>query len=133
MDEADTDQPSVKSSIELAGERTDLAVFRTSLAAGRSLMAWVRTGLAMIGFGFTVYKFMQSFADQFRPGAAHTAGLILIGVGTFSILVGCIEYWQASAEMRSYGGAMRKTPLLIAGLIAVLGVLLFLSVSLRIT
>jgi uncharacterized membrane protein YidH (DUF202 family) len=29
------------------------------MAANRSLMAWVRTGLSLISFGFTRYKFLE--------------------------------------------------------------------------
>ena len=36
-----------------------LAPDRTRLAADRTLMAPVRTALSMIGFGFTIYKFLQ--------------------------------------------------------------------------
>jgi putative membrane protein len=127
--------PPAKSSIELAEERTELAVFRTSLAASRSLMAWVRTGLSTIGFGFTLYKFVQSFAEAFRPGAPRMAGLFLIGLGTLSVLFGCVEYAQTATAMRSAYGAvkMRKGPLVMAGLIGMLGLALFLSVYLRIT
>jgi putative membrane protein len=35
-----------------------LALDRTRMAAERTLMAWVRTALSMIGFGFTIYKFL---------------------------------------------------------------------------
>ena len=74
-----------KSSNVLAQERTELAVYRTALAASRSLMAWVRTGLSMIGFGFTIYKFIQAFADQFQPHTARNVGLFLISLGTVSV------------------------------------------------
>ena len=35
-----------------------LATERTRMAADRTLMGWIRTALSMIGFGFTIYKFL---------------------------------------------------------------------------
>jgi putative membrane protein len=123
-----------RSSNELALKRTDLAVFRTALAASRSLMAWVRTALSMIGFGFTLYKFLEGFAGQIRPNAPRNAGLFLIGLGTLSVLFGCLEYWEISRDMRrNYQKTMRGFPLLMAILVALLGVVLFLGVVFRLT
>ena len=117
----------------LAEGRTELALYRTGLAASRSLMAWVRTGLSMNGFGYTIYKFVQSFADQIEPKAARNLGLFLIGLGTLSILFGCIEYWQSGRELGSiYQTPLWKFPLIMAGLLCLLGVLLILSIILRI-
>ena len=96
-------------------------------------MAWVRTGLSMNGFGYTVYKFVLSFADRVEPHAAHHFGLFLIGLGTLSILFGCIEYWQTAREMREvYQAPMRKFPLIMASSLGFLGLFLFLGVILRI-
>ena len=50
----------------LAVERTDWALDRTYMAADRTLMAWVRTSISMIGFGFTLYKFLQYIDEQNR-------------------------------------------------------------------
>ncbi len=126
------EQTSVRSANELAEERTELAVQRTALAAGRSLMAWVRTGLSMIGFGFTIYKFLQGLASEIRPNAARNAGLFLIGLGTVSVLFGCIDYWQFGRELRrTRGRAMRTFPLFMAGLIALLGIALFVGALTR--
>ena len=54
-----------------------LALDRTRMAAERTLMAWVRTALSMIGFGFTIYKFLQVVQEQstlpvLRPQAPRT-------------------------------------------------------------
>ena len=128
------EQAVVKSANVLAEERTDLAVFRTMLAASRSLMAWVRTALSMIGFGFTLYKFLQGAGDAVRPNAPRNAGLFLIALGTISVLFGCLEYWQTSREIRhSYHQVMRRFPLLMAAFVALLGLMLFLGVFLRVT
>ncbi len=121
-------QAAVRSSNDLAEERTELAALRTAMAASRSLMAWVRTALSMIGFGFTLYKVLQGFGDTIRPAAARNGGLFLIGLGTVAVLFGWLEYWQVAREMRRHHGqALRRFPLLLAALVALLGILLFLD------
>ena len=126
------EQPVERSANVLAQERTDLAVFRTTLAASRSLMAWVRTGLSMIGFGFTIYKFIQGFASEVRPNAARNIGLFLIAWGTLSILFGCIEYWQTARDIKGmYGVTMRIFPVAMAAVVGLLGVGLFMAIVLR--
>lgn len=112
-----------KSSNELAQDRTDLAVDRTLMAASRSLMAWVRTGLSMIGFGFTLYKFLSS-GDS--PGWSsqnpEQVGLFLIGLGILSIIFGAIEYTQTVGDLRRiYHCKYRKYPLIMAFLVGGLG------------
>jgi len=38
-------------------QKTDL---RDALAAERSFLAWIRTGLALMGFGFVVARFLRA-------------------------------------------------------------------------
>jgi len=57
-------EPELKFSDVLAQKRTDLAAQRTVMAAARSMMAWVRTGLSLIGFGFTIYRFLESLTEE---------------------------------------------------------------------
>ncbi|WP_204138212.1 YidH family protein [Halomicronema sp. CCY15110] len=117
-----------KSSNELAQYRTDLAVDRTLMAASRSLMAWVRTGLSMIGFGFTIYKFLSNEA-QGLVRDPRNVGLFLIVLGIISIVFGGIEYLQTAREMRRNYGAkkIRKYPLIMALLVGGLGLALLLD------
>ena len=120
--------PNPKSSNELAQDRTDLAVERTLMAASRSLMAWVRTGLSMIGFGFTIYKFLKAEAQNVTMGEPKNVGLFLIGLGIVSILFGTIEYHQIVDDLRrNYGGKFRKYPLIMAALIGGLGLALLID------
>jgi len=37
----------------------NFAWLRTRMALERTLIAWVRTGIALIGFGFTIVQFFQ--------------------------------------------------------------------------
>ena len=99
------------------------------MAAGRSLMAWERTGLALIGFGFTVYKFIESSSQQAHPNTARDVGLLVIAMGVVSILLGCIDYWVYSHQIRKkYGVTMRKFPIVVAALVGGFGVALFAAI-----
>jgi Predicted membrane protein len=52
---------------------THFAWLRTRMSMERTLMSWVRTATALIGFGFTIFQFLQRFNQT--PGiapAAHT-------------------------------------------------------------
>jgi putative membrane protein len=110
-----------KSSNELAQDRTDLAVERTLMAASRSIMAWVRTGLSMIGFGFTIDKFLSGNA-QGLVRDPRNVGLFLIALGLLSILFGAIEYRQTVGHLQQkFGGNFRKYPLILAALLGGLG------------
>ena len=71
---------------------------RTRMALERTLMAWVRTGLSLIGFGFTIVQFfqrlndMQGVAPALRPQAPRNMGLALIGAGVFALFVSGWQY-----------------------------------------
>jgi putative membrane protein len=115
----------------------NLALERNKLAAERTLMAWVRTAISMISFGFTIYKFLQVIDEQssipaLQPKAPETLGLVLIGLGTFSVVIATIQHW-------SYVSKLRKDPpfrpwdlsFTVACLIAILGTLLFGGIVFR--
>ena len=82
-----------------------LALDRTRLAYERTLMAWVRTALSMIGFGFTIYKFLQVVQEQstlpvLRPNAPRNLGLALVGIGTFAVITACVQHWKYIKKLR---------------------------------
>ena len=110
-----------------------LAIDRTRLAAERSLMAWIRTALSMIAFGFTIYKFLQALHAQSpvpvpRPNAPRNVGLLLVGIGTFSVAVAVIQHWKYVRKL-SPGQVGRRWDLamIVAILIGLLGILIFAS------
>jgi putative membrane protein len=80
---------------------------RTKLSADRTLMSWVRTGVSMIGFGFTIVQFFERFQGFDNVKAAHYAGaprylgMMLIAAGTIGLLVSTIQYHMLMAEMWS--------------------------------
>jgi len=122
---------------ELAGDRTDLACERTLMGASRTLMAWVRTGLSMIAFGFTIYEVLKGMREggiQLTPRlhGPRNIGLFLIALGTLSALVGSLEYWQIARDLhKKFGTAIRKFPVIVSGLIFLLGLWLFVSIVLK--
>ncbi len=124
-----------KSSNELAELRTDLAATRTLMAADRTLMAWVRTALSMFSFGFTIYKILQAFqgAGQLPQGyTPRSAGLLLIGLGTFAMVMGTIEYWGTLREVHHVQSFRIARPALIMALVmSVLGLFLFFGIVVR--
>jgi putative membrane protein len=128
--------------VEIVGEadlkRVDvLALDRTKLAAERTLMAWVRTSLSMITFGFTIYKFLQAFQEQGklvleRPNSPRNLGLILISIGTFTLVVACIQHWKYVARLRPEQPYKPwDLSFVVACLIGLLGFLMFGSMIFR--
>ena len=123
---------------DLAQTRTDLAVERTTMAADRSLMAWIRTALSMIGFGFTIYKFLQYLRDEvaavtLRQQLPRNLGLFLIGLGTASVIFGCIQYFRTMKDMgKQYEHTLGRFPIFVAALIGLLGLFLFITMILRV-
>ena len=111
-----------------------LALDRTRLASERTLMAWVRTALSMIGFGFTIYKFLQAIQQQstvpvLYPQAPRNVGLALVGIGTFAVVVACVQHWKYVRKL-SPEQPCRPWDLasIVAILIGLLGALIFASI-----
>jgi putative membrane protein len=114
------------------GTSERLALMRTILAADRSLMAWVRTAMALISFGFTIFKFLGSEESpghlELRPGAPRNAGLFLIAVGSVSLIVGMIENRRTMTALRaSYGPIPWRIPMFTGAALALIGTLLFFA------
>jgi putative membrane protein len=114
-----------------------LAIDRTRLAAERNLMAWVRTALSMITFGFTIYKFLQFIHEESkvplpRPHAPRNLALALIGIGTLVLVIAGIQHWK---YVRKLGAVQPQKAwdlaLIVACLLASLGLLMFGSILLR--
>lgn len=130
-----------RTSNELAGERTDLAVERTVMAANRTLMAWVRTALSLISFGFTIYKFLQAATsgaiaegaklNLLKVQGPRRLGLLLIALGTASVLMGAVEYFSTIRSLNKLS-ANRRNPVnfsFVLGLIiGLLGLFLFVTI-----
>jgi putative membrane protein len=96
-------------------------------------MAWVRTALAMIAFGFTIYRFVVVLAYE-APGAAsevtttRVVSLVLMGLGVLAAVAGLLEYRSIRRTLKF---ANRVYAVVIAVLVGVLGTVLFLDTLLR--
>jgi putative membrane protein len=122
----------VRSTDALAQDRTDLALDRTVMAAERNLMAWVRTALSMISFGFTIYKFLESFPNRetlMRPQGPRNVGLLLISMGVFSLVLATIQYVGHLRRLgRPLREAARSISLWVAAGVGLFGLLSLLNV-----
>lgn len=121
----------------LAQERTDLALQRTIMAADRTLMAWVRTAISMIGFGFTIYKFLQ-YVGQENPArilpiqGPRNLGLTFIALGIGSLVIAVAQNWRVRVQFAAGSRRPFSLSLAVAAIVALIGVLAFMNVWLRI-
>jgi putative membrane protein len=110
-------------------------------------MSWVRTAAALIGFGFTIYQFLDRFnrtpgiEPARHPSAPWLLGLALIGVGTAALGIALWEYrWFVrylwSKDFRPLAGVdefPHHTPIIAVSLVLILiGVFAFCAVLLRV-
>lgn len=118
---------------QMAQQRTEMGFQRTSMALDRTLMAWIRTSLSLIGFGFTIYKFLESMgenaAGKVRDQAPRNLGLFLIGTGMGLLLLAIFQYRaaikNALAIEQGFEKSARPISLSLLGAAAVLLVGLF--------
>jgi putative membrane protein len=116
---------------------SDQGEMRTIMGADRTLMAWVRTGLSMISFGFTIYKFLEGAEHKEggilrHPESPQRVGLILCAIGTLSIVLGTWDYWQTLKDLnRAEHFRLGRPVLFIALVMSVVGVALFLAIAVR--
>jgi putative membrane protein len=118
------------------GTNTRLAYERTRLAYERTMMAWVRTGTSLITFGFSVYKFFQLEIPAKAQGTpligAREFALGLILIGLLSLLLGTMEHRRDLRAMRAqYAGMPRSMSVVVAVLIAALGLIALVAVVFR--
>ena len=145
-----SEQPSPRFEVHLTSD-SHFGWIRTRMALERTLMAWLRTGVALIGFGFTIVQFfqrlggMEGVAPADRPQAAHHLGLALIGAGVLSLLISAWQYRRVvrylwSPQFKALAGMQTTTmkpvfeqsPLLLVVLtVIVIGVFTFFAVLLR--
>jgi putative membrane protein len=118
-------------------DQAHLALERTFLAHERTLMAWVRTSASLITFGFTLYKlfFYLHELNPIRPPErlprARNFGLFLIVIGVLALALAAWQYRLHMKRLRAYyENAPFSLSLLVAGLIAGLGIVALAAAAL---
>jgi putative membrane protein len=123
------------------------AWLRTRLALENTLMAWVRTGVSLIGFGFSIVEIFnrlavnKNVAPALLPEMPRYVGLVLIGAGVVAMLISCFQYvWVSNylwapqfrpiAGLREHAGRTPSLTLAIA--LTLIGFLAFFTVLLRV-
>jgi len=130
-----------KEKLDTAKDSTDMAVTRTVMAADRSLMAWTRTGLSLISFGFTIYKFLDYGREELIAQGKNVGpisspkviGLFLIGFGILSLLMGIVENEATIRKLKENHVFKRwRYSMAMSIILLIFGIILFLAVILRI-
>jgi inner membrane protein YidH len=91
----------------------------------------------VISFGFTIYKFFQYTREQGHAAENRWLGpreyaLVLIGIGLFSLLIATLQSRHELRLMRKhYDQVPFSLANIVAGMVAILGVLAFIAVMLR--
>jgi putative membrane protein len=111
-----------------AAARPDLGVTRTALSAERTLMSWIRTALAMISFGFSIYKFVHAVAAS-EAESPRRLGIALAALGTASLIAGTIQY---RGIIRSLQGPRPGFTLYVGLGVIIVGVVVLVGLGLRI-
>ena len=109
-----------------------LAIERTTLAADRTLLAWVRTSLSFIGFGFTIYKVLESV---YKPGVStlmsaetpRNIGLFMIASGTVPLLMMMLQYSRTLKRLGVKTSIFLNPNFMTAFVVFILGSLLLIS------
>ena len=112
----------------------DLAMVRTRLSIERTMMAWIRTAVSLISFGFTIYKFFNLSEKQVGPTGIigpRRYAMLMIGTGLFALAAAVTQHWRERGEVRKAGDKHYSLATVIAGLVAVLGVLALTTVILH--
>lgn len=98
--------------------QVDLAVTRTILALDRTLLAWIRTSVALLGFGFTLAKFIRGYIASgaihgVNPDSPRTIGIVMIMLGLGGLIGGLIEYTRSLVALNKEHKVSLWSPALI--------------------
>jgi putative membrane protein len=119
------------------------AWMNTEMALQRTLMSGVRTGISLIGFGFTVAQFFERIRDkvpaanQVAPNAPRNLGLTLIVAGVALVALFLWQYRTMNAYMWTgpyrelagmHGRHQLSGPYYAAWVVLLIGLAAFLSV-----
>jgi putative membrane protein len=121
---------------------TRLSVERTRLAYDRTMLSWIRTATALITFGFSIEQFfriakigVEESKDLIGP---QEFGLLMISIGLVALLLATLQNRSAIQALAAkypakegYAELPRSRALMLAALIAILGLLALFSMLIR--
>ncbi len=81
--------------------RNSLAIERTRLASERTVSAWIRTGLACVGGGFALIRFVVFHTEQHRF-IADAIGELLIIWGIFIFILSFGDYKASCKQFKAH-------------------------------
>lgn len=127
-----TDQPSDQP----LDANTRLAAGRNRLALERTLMAWTRTATSLIAFGFTIYQGFQYLDESGRLAdpfiSPQLVGAVMVVIGITALILAWVQHRQEFAALQADFGPQRYSiASIVAAMIAGLGVLALLAITLR--
>ena len=103
------------------------------------MMAWIRTGISLITFGFSIYKFFQiqhestSTQTEGLLGSANF-GLVMITIGLVALLIAALENRRDMGRLKTEFPDVhipRSLARVFAGLVSLLGIMGMIAVILR--
>jgi putative membrane protein len=123
----------MKTSNDLAAERTDLSHLRSHLANERTHLAYLRTAVSLIGFGITLNRFssylLQNGALSPEPTRfvlrnTENVGGGMVALGIAVMIWSLHRFWRVSEDIERarYVPRYRPVLLLTAGMVALGGV-----------
>ncbi|KAA0117300.1 DUF202 domain-containing protein [Mycolicibacterium sp. P9-22] len=115
---------------------TRLAAERNRLALERTLMAWTRTATSLIAFGFTIFQIFRLLDDSERLRQPYVSpqvvAAVMVVIGITALILAWVQHRQELAALRLEFGPLRYSiASVVAAMIAGLGVLALLAITLR--
>jgi putative membrane protein len=84
--------------LDLSQTQSHYSWIRTRLSIERTFLSWTRTATSLIGFGFTVYQFLDKMSQaDLKPEAPRNFGLAFIATGIGAMALGL---WQRHQEAK---------------------------------
>jgi putative membrane protein len=121
---------------------------RTRLSVERTMMSWQRTAVALIGFGFAIFQYLQHLQQipgarsAYLPDAPQLLGLALISCGILALVISIWQYFWTVRYL--WGGSfapiagltkegMQSPVIAVAILLIFIGLFAFFAVLFRLT
>jgi len=86
--------------LDLSMTQSHYSWIRTRLSIERTFMSWIRTATSLIGFGFTIFQFLDKLGRaDLNPNAPRNFGLAFIATGVGAALLGLFQRRQEVAYL----------------------------------